>query len=92
MRVHHLPTLRRHACRAQGGVCFYCHRPMGREVTAEHLRARMDGGSHTLENIVAACRYCNHQRHALFSGQAPDPQTYETFVLLMVAAGLWGDP
>jgi len=89
MRANHLPVLRYHACRAQGGLCFYCRQPMGRNVTAEHLRARSDGGPDTHENIVAACRYCNLQRHARFAPNAPDPSTYGFYVLLMLAAGLW---
>lgn len=59
------------------------------KVTAEHLIAQMDGGGTDASNIVAACHYCNHGRHALFSGIAPNPDTYATFVLLNVAAGLW---
>lgn len=31
--------------------------------TAEHLIAKQDGGKDIKENIVAACRYCNHTRH-----------------------------
>jgi len=61
---------------------------MGRNVTAEHLVARMDGGKDTRQNIVAACRRCNEMRHALFHGAAPDPETYQGFVLLLSAAGL----
>lgn len=89
MRARRLSILRYQACRAQGGVCFYCLEPMGAEVTAEHLRARMDGGRDTRENIVAACRSCNHRRHSLFGLSAPDPGTYGFYVLLMSAAGLW---
>jgi len=62
---------------------------MGREVTAEHLVARMDGGKNTRTNIAAACRRCNADRHALFPAGAPAPETYQAFVLLMRAAGLW---
>lgn len=58
-------------------------------LTAEHLAAQMDGGRTLASNIVAACGYCNHGRHALFPGAAPDPDTYSTFVLLSVAAGVW---
>ena len=58
-------------------------------LTAEHLTAQMDGGRTVASNIVAACRYCNHGRHALFPNGAPDPETYLAFVLLSVAAGLW---
>lgn len=58
-------------------------------LTAEHLTAQMDGGRDIASNIVAACRFCNHGRHALFPGAAPDPETYSSFVLLSAAAGLW---
>lgn len=90
MRAHqfHLRSLRRRACREQDGRCFYCLQPMTHDVTAEHLVARMDGGKDTRGNIVAACRRCNESRHALFPGVAPDPETYQSFVLLMAAAGL----
>jgi 5-methylcytosine-specific restriction endonuclease McrA len=62
---------------------------MVRDVTAEHLVARMNGGGNTRSNIVAACRRCNASRHALFPVGAPDPETYQAFVLLMREAGLW---
>jgi 5-methylcytosine-specific restriction endonuclease McrA len=91
MRASHLQKLRARSCCTQGGVCFYCHRPMGKDVTAEHLVARMDGGKNTRGNIVAACGRCNALRHGMFPGAAPDPETYQTFVLLMRAAGLWGN-
>jgi len=80
---------REHARRAQGGICIYCRQPMGKDVTAEHLVARMDGGRNTRGNIAAACRCCNAGRHALFPRGAPDPETYQAFVLLMGKAGLW---
>jgi 5-methylcytosine-specific restriction endonuclease McrA len=90
MRAHHLhlQSLRRRASREQGGQCFYCLQPMGRDVTAEHLVARMDGGKDSRANVVAACRRCNAARHALFPGASPDPETYQGFVLLVAAAGL----
>lgn len=74
----------------QGGICFYCRLPMGKNVTAEHLVPRMDGGKNTRSNIVAACRRCNALRHGLFPDAAPDPETYQAYVLLMNMAGLWG--
>ncbi|SEM25869.1 HNH endonuclease [Variovorax sp. YR750] len=81
--------LRRRAFAAQDGLCYYCLQPMGRHVTAEHLVARADGGRNTRSNIVAACRRCSASRHALFPAEAPDPETYQAFVLLMRKAGLW---
>jgi 5-methylcytosine-specific restriction endonuclease McrA len=86
---HKIQFLRRRAFAAQAGRCFYCHQPMGRDVTAEHLVARVEGGKDSRANIVAACRQCNAGRHALFPYGAPDPETYQAFVLLMRSAGLW---
>ncbi|MBB4224921.1 hypothetical protein [Variovorax guangxiensis] len=40
-------------------------------------------------SFALATAFCNNQRHAMFPKAAPDAQTYETFVLLCVAAGLW---
>ena len=31
--------------------------------TAEHLHPRSEGGMNSTDNIVAACLYCNNQRH-----------------------------
>ncbi|MGL1932206.1 MAG: HNH endonuclease [Desulfotalea sp.] len=33
------------------------------QCTAEHLKARCDGGGNQKENIVAACSCCNQKRH-----------------------------
>ena len=91
MWAHHrkLQSLRRKACAEQGGLCFYCLQRMGRDVTAEHLVARVDGGRDTRANIVAACRQCNASRHALFPDSAPDPETFQSLVLIAREAGLW---
>ena len=56
----------------QGGKCFYCglrmwlnsqKGPSLLRCTAEHLKARSEGGSDGPSNIVAACWHCNHTRH-----------------------------
>lgn len=57
--------------------------------TAEHLRAQTNGGLDTLENIVAACAWCNHERHAGRAQQAPDPLTYRAEVAESMAIGKW---
>lgn len=41
--------------------------------TAEHPIGRQDRGANIRENIVAACWWCNHQRHH-GGGKAPDPK------------------
>lgn len=42
------------------------------QCTAEHLLARQDGGIDSANNIVAACWYCNQQRHRPKVPPAPD--------------------
>jgi hypothetical protein len=67
-----------------------CHspkRPLQRRCTAEHLRARCDGGSDLAHNIVAACWFCNKNRHA--RKRPMPPQTYQDYVRKRVAQGRW---
>lgn len=86
MHAHHkLIHLRRHACKAQAGLCFYCGRPMGKDITAEHLVARKDGGQDKRGNIVAAHYRCNADRHAKYGGVTPD--AYATVLALEKVAG-----
>ena len=57
--------------------------------TAEHLRARQDGGKVARSNIVAACYWCNTRRHLHRSHCAPEANTYRNWVQKMVIAGKW---
>ena len=57
--------------------------------TAEHLKARQDGGGDSRENIVAACRWCNHRRHLNRSNRAPSADQYRLRVQRRMAAGAW---
>ncbi|ACC75207.1 HNH endonuclease [Paraburkholderia phymatum] len=48
------------------------------QCTAEHLNPRMNGGSNSHRNIVAACRTCNARRHR---AKAPrDPISHQRHV------------
>lgn len=42
-------------------TCQYCGRT-GSELTLDHVVPRRLGGSHTWENLVTACRPCNHRK------------------------------
>jgi 5-methylcytosine-specific restriction endonuclease McrA len=42
------------------------------QATAEHLIARSDGGADMFGNIVAACWFCNTQRHRTIRPLSPD--------------------
>lgn len=43
-----------------GDDCFFCGRPMGDDVTIEHLVPKNSGGPDHAANIVLAHRACNH--------------------------------
>src|SRR5579884_1649076 len=42
-------------------TCQYCGR-QARELTLDHVFPRHRGGRHTWENLVAACKACNHRK------------------------------
>ena len=55
--------------------------------TAEHLKARKDGGPDAAANIVAACDFCNRSRHRRAKPLPPD--RFEVLVRQRVRAGRW---
>lgn len=42
-------------------TCVYCGRPT-RELTLDHVVPRHRGGLHTWDNLVSACKPCNHRK------------------------------
>jgi len=58
-----------------------------RRCTAEHLRARQDGGSDSPSNVVAACLKCNQGRHARKVPLDPDP--FRRYVQSRLLKGGW---
>lgn len=44
-----------------GWTCVYCGRPT-RELTLDHVVPRHRGGEHSWENLVSACKPCNHRK------------------------------
>ncbi|MBN9334231.1 HNH endonuclease signature motif containing protein [Devosia sp.] len=89
-----LNKLRDKARDNQGGKCWYCGCPMlpasdndPARCTAEHLRARCDGGKDVLENIVAACWLCNNRRHRRKLPLAPEE--YRELVRNRLSSGRW---
>ncbi len=57
------------------------------QCTAEHLKARSEGGKNAANNIAAACKRCNQLRHK--SKKAPSPETYQQLVQKRLAQGKW---
>lgn len=66
-----MTQLRKRAFKKQRGLCYWCKQPMHvgeplnhpRQVSADHLKPRHAGGQTRADNIVAACRDCNQNRH-----------------------------
>jgi 5-methylcytosine-specific restriction endonuclease McrA len=44
-----------------GWACVYCGRAT-RELTLDHVLPRHRGGAHTWDNLVSACKSCNHHK------------------------------
>jgi 5-methylcytosine-specific restriction endonuclease McrA len=44
-----------------GWTCVYCGRQT-RDLTLDHVMPRHRGGPHTWENLVSACKPCNHRK------------------------------
>ncbi|THD00948.1 hypothetical protein B1810_22065 [Panacagrimonas perspica] len=61
------------------------------QCTAEHLVARQDNGGDEEDNIVAACRHCNWQRHwpRLPTHKAASPLQFREQVQAEVAQRRW---
>ena len=59
----------------------------GLRCTAEHLKARRDGGGNAAHNIVAACLRCNGGRHQ--QKQVLEPSGFVDFVAGQVMRGEW---
>jgi 5-methylcytosine-specific restriction endonuclease McrA len=57
---------RREIFARDGNHCQYCGRRS--ELTLDHVVPRHRGGPHTWENLVTACRSCNHRK----GGRTPD--------------------
>ncbi len=54
-----VPLSRRAVFTRDGQTCVYC----GASATSiDHVVPRSRGGTHTWDNVVAACRRCNHQK------------------------------
>ena len=50
----------------QSGVCYYCHKKVGREhLTMDHVVPMIRGGKSKKGNIVPACKECNSKKRYL---------------------------
>jgi len=63
-RPRSLPLTPRNVCARDRHICAY-QRPglcQGRATTVDHVIPKAQGGPNTWENVVAACRACNHKK------------------------------
>ncbi len=60
---------RREVFARDGWACAYCGRPT-RELTLDHVVPRHRGGAHSWENLVSACKPCNHRKAGRTPGEA----------------------
>ena len=45
------------------GICYYCHRKVGREnLTMDHIVPLSRGGKSRKGNVVPACKECNNKK------------------------------
>lgn len=59
------------------------------QCTAEHLVPRREDGPNAKANVVAACRFCNVQRHDDGLAQPLDHLAYKAMVQRRMTEGTW---
>ncbi len=42
--------------------CAYCLKQLGKDITMDHMIPLVKSGTHTIDNVVPACRSCNSQK------------------------------
>lgn len=75
-------------------TCQYCG-TRTRDLTLDHIVPRSRGGAHTWENLVSACRACNHKKggktlqeaHMRLLNQPAAPRVHSYYVILRRAQG-----
>ena len=60
---------RREVFARDGWTCAYCGRP-SKDLTLDHVVPRYRGGSHSWDNLVSACKPCNHRKAGRTPGEA----------------------
>jgi 5-methylcytosine-specific restriction endonuclease McrA len=81
-----------------GWACAYCGKAT-RDLTIDHVIPRHRGGPHTWENLVSACKACNHRKAGRTPKEArmqlrqppaePRVGVYHTFLPYLVSEAGW---
>ena len=53
----------------QGGRCFYCLQPVGRDFHRDHFIPLAKGGSNDWTNIVVSCAFCNSSKRDIMPNE-----------------------
>ena len=64
-----LKITRKEVLQRDDHTCQYCGRH-GHDLTIDHVMPRHRGGQHTWENVVAACKACNHRKGGRTTAEA----------------------
>lgn len=62
---HHIPLNRMNVFRRDGWSCVYCGDRDKRSLTIDHVVPQSKGGKNSWENLVTACKSCNHKKSDL---------------------------
>lgn len=66
------PLTNRALFRRDGNICLYCGGHFAdTELTRDHVLPRSRGGVDTWDNVVAACKRCNHQKGHRLLAESP---------------------
>lgn len=71
-RGRSIPLTTRTVVARDRGLCAYCG-DEDHDMTMDHILPRAQGGKHVWENVVAACRQCNHRKGNKTPEQAKMP-------------------
>lgn len=66
---------------AQKHRCYYCQQRCKGRLTQDHIQPLSQGGSHTLHNVIGACRSCNSRK-----GTRPPPIPVQPLLLTCAPA------
>jgi 5-methylcytosine-specific restriction endonuclease McrA len=66
---------------AQGHRCYYCQKRCKGTLTQDHIVPLSQGGSHTLHNVIGACKSCNSRK-----GTRKPPIPVQTLLLTVAPA------
>lgn len=87
---HKVPLNRENVYKRDGYECVYCGASRKRDLTIDHVVPKSKGGKDSWENLVTACKSCNHMKSDLSLEEVgfdhPNPQRPH-YLMLMKSVG-----